>query len=115
LTKKERRNKRKRRMKYKIRGDSDRPRLSVFRSNKHIYVQVIDDEKGKTLESCSDKEIKSKKNLNKSDRASTVGRELGKKLKKKKIEKIVFDRSGYKYYGRVKALAEALREAGIDF
>ena len=99
----------------KVFGTSECPRLCVFRSNTNIYAQIIDDEKGITLLSASslDKELKLK-NLN-IEAAKAVGASLAKKATKAGIKKVVFDRGGYKYHGRVKALAEALRENGLEF
>ena len=95
------------------------PRLVVYRSNVHIYAQLVDDNENKTLISSSsnDKDLKAsvKKTDNKIEASTLVGKSLGEKLKKDKIERIVFDRNGYKYHGRVKALADAVREAGIQF
>ena len=95
------------------------PRLVVYRSNMHIYAQLIDDNENKTLISSSsnNKDLKAsvKKTANKTEASTLVGKSIGEKLKKDKIERIVFDRNGYKYHGRVKALAEAVRGAGIQF
>ena len=95
------------------------PRLVVYRSNVHIYAQLVDDNKSKTLFSSSsnDKDLQAsvKKTDSKIEASMLVGKALGDKLKKDKINNIVFDRNGYKYHGRVKALAEAVREAGIQF
>ena len=95
------------------------PRLVVYRSNVHIYAQLVDDNKSKTLFSSSsnDKDLQAsvKKADSKIEVSTLVGKALGGKLKKEKISNIVFDRNGYKYHGRVKALAEAVREAGIQF
>ena len=104
--------KRKRRVRARLMGTADRPRLSVFRSNKHIALQVINDEAGKTLVSATDlnKGIKGTK----IERATKVAAELVKSLKKAKINKLKFDRGSYKYHGRVKAVAEALRAEGIN-
>ena len=103
------------RVRSKVFGTSECPRLCVFRSNTNIYAQIIDDEKGFTLVSASslDKDL-NLKSLN-IEAASKVGASLAKKAKKAGIKKIVFDRGGYKYHGRVKALAEALRENGLEF
>ena len=107
-----------RRVRKKIFGTSERPRLTVFKSNKNIYAQIIDDETGKTLVSASsvekefDEGLKSKAN---SEVATKVGQEIGKRAKEAGIEEIVFDRSGYQYHGKIKALAEAVREAGVKF
>ena len=99
----------------KVFGTSECTRLCVFRSNTNIYAQIIDDEKGSTLVSASslDKELKLK-SLN-IEAASKVGESLAKKAKKAGIKCVVFDRGGYKYHGRVKALAEAARENGLEF
>ena len=105
-------NRRKKSLRYKVRGNSDRPRVSVKRSNRHIYAQIIDDEAMKTIVSFSDLKIENKK-AKPIEIAEKVGNELGKLAKKKKISKVVFDRSGYKYHGRVKALAEGLRRSGL--
>ena len=95
------------------------PRLVVYRSNVHIYAQVVDDNEHKTLLSSSsnDKDLQAsvKKADNKIEASMLVGKAIGNKLKKDKINNIVFDRNGYKYHGRVKALAEAVREVGIQF
>ncbi|MCK4667562.1 50S ribosomal protein L18 [Candidatus Dependentiae bacterium] len=99
-----------------IYGTADKPRLSVFRSLKHIYVQVIDDESGKTLASAStlDKELKETlKGLNKFDQAAKVGEMLAERMLEKSIKKAVFDRGGYLYHGRLSSLANSLREKGI--
>lgn len=104
---------RKIRVRAKMTGTAQKPRLSVFRSLIHIYAQAIDDQSGKTLVAISDKEIKAKGN--KSEMATAVGEAMGAKLNAKKITTIVFDRGAYKYHGRVKALAEGLRKAGIKF
>jgi len=110
---KTRRDRRRAKLRAKIKGTKERPRLVVFRSNKHIYAQIIDDEKGETLVSASSLKIKEK--MTKTKKARLVGEEIGKKAKKKGIRKIVFDRAGYKYHGRVKALAEGARAQGLIF
>jgi len=107
---------RKRRIRKKISGNGERPRVSVFRSAKHIYAQAIDDSKGTTLATVSTlsdglKEIEGTK----TDEAKAVGAALAKVLKDKGIEQITFDRNGYLYHGRIKALAEGAREAGLKF
>ncbi len=91
-----------------------KPRLSVFRSNKHIFAQIIDDEQRKTLASFNDMKLKDKKG-SKSEIAAEVGANLAKLAKKAGVEVVVFDRGAYKYHGRVKALAEAARENGLKF
>jgi len=95
-----------------MRGDSPRPRLSVFRSNKYIYAQIIDDSKNKTLISASSKEIKSKKKI---EAAYETGKIIAEKAKKSGISVVVFDRGKYKFHGRVKALAEGARGGKLSF
>ena len=102
------------RIRKKIAGNSEVPRLNVFRSGKHIYAQIIDDIKGVTIESFSSLNTKDNKN-NSIDKAKKVGQMLGKKALNKKISKVVFDRGGRIYHGRIKALAEGAREAGLKF
>ncbi len=108
------REKRRRRIRAKIVGTKKRPRLSVFRSRKHIFVQIIDDQSGCTLLACSDKDLQTNQGT-KTQRAKMIGEKLAELALKKGIKKIVFDRGGYKYHGRVKALAEAAKEKGLDF
>jgi large subunit ribosomal protein L18 len=103
---------RKNRVRSRVEGTNDRPRLTVFKSTVHIYGQLIDDGKQVTLVSASD--LKSKKGK-KVDLAGVVGEELAKKAIAKKIKKVVFDRNGYRYHGRVKALAEGARKGGLEF
>ena len=94
------------------------PRLVIFRSNKHIYGQLVDDISSSTILSASTKSknlSKDLKSANKTDQSKVVGYELAKQIKKNKIDKIIYDRNGYKYHGRVKALADAMREKGINF
>ncbi len=104
-------------IRYKINGTKDRPRLAVFRSNKYIYAQVIDDTLGKTLSFISEKElqISKEKKLTKYEKSNLAGQLLAKKAIQSKIEKVVFDRNGYKYHGRVKALAEGAKTGGLKF
>ncbi|MFA4817582.1 MAG: 50S ribosomal protein L18 [Parcubacteria group bacterium] len=104
---------RKRRIEAKIRGTAKRPRLSVFRSLKSLYAQVIDDENGKTLVSANLQEIK--KTKNDISGAKEIGKLVAKKCVEKKISEVVFDRSGYKYHGKVKAVADGAREGGLKF
>lgn len=106
------------RMRFKINGTSQKPRLNVFRSNSNIYAQVIDDSQGITLVSASslDKEIKEKLESTKNqDVAKIVGKAIGEKALSKGIDTVIFDRGGYVYHGRVKELAEGAREAGLKF
>ena len=114
-SKKGQKEKRHRRVRAKIYGTEERPRLCVFKSNKHIYAQIINDEKGLTLISASDLEIKDLKKDKKIDLAQKVGELIGKKAKDKKIETVVFDRGGFRYHGRVKTLAEEARKQGLQF
>ena len=103
------------RVRKKLKGTSDRPRLCVYRSNTNIYAQIIDDEKSVTLVSAStlDKEVKTK-HSNK-EAAKEVGKLISKRALDKKIKTVVFDRSGYIYHGIIKELAEAAREGGLEF
>jgi large subunit ribosomal protein L18 len=110
--------KRKLRIRKRIKGTKERPRVSVYRSLKHIYAQAIDDEVGHTLASCSTlcKDIRDKiKNKKKIEQSEIVGRHLAEKLLSLGIKSIVFDRNGRKYAGRIAALAKGLREGGINF
>lgn len=134
----EKRQRRHKRVRAKIFGTKERPRLCVFRSAKHIYAQLIDDQKGQTLLETSDltlskltdkqlkgkkkkpsiaktPESKNKKRLAKIAKAYQVGKTIANKALQKKIKKVVFDRGGYQYHGRVKALAEGAREGGLEF
>jgi large subunit ribosomal protein L18 len=114
----ETREKRKRRIRKKVFGTTERPRLSVFRSAKHMYAQVVDDTSGKTLVHVSTlaKAVKGEAaEVAKSDAAKLVGKAVAAACKAKGIEKVVFDRNGFLYHGRVKALADAAREAGLQF
>ncbi|MEK6704392.1 MAG: 50S ribosomal protein L18 [Bdellovibrionota bacterium] len=108
--------KRKRRIRSNIEGNGERPRVSVFRSNKHIYVQLVDDIKGHTLVAASTLEEELKGKVRKGiDAAKTLGALIAKRAMAKNISQAVFDRSGYLYHGRIKALAEAARESGLKF
>jgi len=105
--------KNKARIRKKVDGDQERPRLSVFRSGKHVYAQIIDDQAGKTLVAFSTLEG----NLNKKNVATAkqVGAEIAKRAMAKNIKSVVFDRSGYVFHGRIKAVADGAREAGLSF
>ena len=106
------------RIRNKITGTPERPRLNIFKSSKHIYAQVIDDATGTTLVSAStqDKELREKvAELTKEEAARLVGKTLGERAKEKDINTVVFDRGGYLYHGRVKLLAEGARESGLEF
>ncbi len=112
------RERRKLRIRSKISGTTERPRLSVFRSGRHIYAQVVVDDDGKTLAAASTLSRDLKTTLGedaKTDSAKKVGALIAKICLEKKIEQVVFDRNGYLYHGRIKALAEAAREAGLKF
>jgi large subunit ribosomal protein L18 len=117
LTKLERRTRIRMRIRKKIHGTAEKPRLAVFRSNKQIYAQVVDDLNRVTLLSASstEKEIAAKTGIKKIEQAKLVGKALAAKCKEKGIENVTFDRAGYKYHGRVKSLAEAAREGGLKF
>ena len=97
----------------KIRGTQERPRLTVYRSNTNMYAQIIDDDKGVTLLSANAKELKSKGT--KKELAKELGILIAKKAKDKKITRLVFDRGAFRYHGRVRALAEGAREGGLEF
>ncbi|PDO11324.1 MAG: 50S ribosomal protein L18 [Candidatus Reconcilbacillus cellulovorans] len=114
----EARKRRHRRIRKKVFGTPERPRLNVFRSLKHMYAQIIDDTRGVTLAAAStlDKALRDRiENGGNVESARLVGELVAKRALEKGITKVVFDRGGYKYHGRVKALAEAAREAGLDF
>ncbi len=113
LTKREARMRRHRRVRGKVAGTAERPRLAVFRSNRGISAQLIDDEAGRTLAAASWKSVSS--TGSKTEQASAVGKELAAVAKKAGIDACVFDRAGYLYHGRVKALAEGAREGGLQF
>ncbi|WP_040826147.1 50S ribosomal protein L18 [Thermaerobacter subterraneus] len=118
-TREEARDRRHRRVRKKVLGTAERPRLNVFRSLKHIYAQVIDDEAGVTLVAASTVEPELREAVGgyggNVEAAKVVGRAIAQRALARGISKVVFDRGGYKYHGRVKALAEAAREAGLDF
>jgi len=113
LTKNEKRLRIKTRVRGKISGTTERPRLSVFRSNKQIYAQVIDDTTGKTLASASSLKLEDK--LPKKEMAAKVGELVAQNAKEAGVETVVFDRNGYLYHGRIKELAEAARKGGLKF
>jgi len=117
LTKSERRRRIKMRIRKELYGTNELPRLTVFRSNKQIYVQIINDADGKTLLSVSskEKEIADKAGVTKIEQAKMVGKLAAEKSKESGITAVVFDRNGYLYHGRIKALAEAAREGGLKF
>ena len=119
-TKEEKRARRATRVRAKVTGTAEQPRLSVFRSNKHTSAQLIDDTLGKTLVSASDKDVKLPSKKEKGSQTKVlasleVGKLLAEKAVAKKINKVVFDRAGYRFTGRVKAIAEGAREGGLQF
>jgi len=103
---------RKMRIRAKIRGSEERPRLAIFKSHKYIYAQIIDDDKGHTLVSIDSRAVKGKTPI---EKAKEVGIEIAKKAKAAKISKVVFDRGGYLYTGKIKVVADAAREGGLEF
>ncbi len=109
------------RVRKKVYGTSERPRLAIFRSNRYIYAQIIDDDRGLTLVSASSLEkgfrekYSDKKSLKNKDIAAEIGKLIAERAKEKGITKVVFDRGGFKYHGKIKALADAAREAGLEF
>jgi large subunit ribosomal protein L18 len=120
-TREDRRNRIKLRLRKRISGDQDRPRLTVYRSLTHIYVQVIDDMTGQTLASAATTEATVKSGLKGKTRGSNkagaelIGQTIAQRLKDKGITKVVFDRNGYLYHGRIQAVADAARKAGLEF
>ncbi len=117
LTKRERRLKIKQRIRKRIHGTNERPRMTVFRSNKQIYVQLVNDLTGETVVSASskNKEVADKKNINKSEQAKLVGKLVAERSLAKGINDVVFDRNGYLYHGRIRVLADSAREGGLKF
>ncbi|SIQ02822.1 LSU ribosomal protein L18P [Chryseobacterium sp. RU37D] len=115
LSKLEKRIRIKRRVRGKISGSSELPRLSVYKSNKEIYAQLIDDNSGKTLASASSREKGVEANGTKTEVSAAVGKAIAAKAKAAGIENIVFDRNGFVYHGRIKALADGAREGGLKF
>ena len=119
MNKKSSRSRKKAHVRKTIFGTPDRPRLTVFRSNKNIYAQIIDDLQGQTVVSASsldtDVQADVEKAKSKTELSEIIGKQVAKKAKDSGIEKVVFDRNGYRYHGRVKALADAARENGLEF
>lgn len=103
------------RVRKSVHGTGSKPRLAVFRSNKHIYAQVIDDDKGHTIAAASSKETSIKAETLTTDAATQVGKLVGARAHDAGITSVVFDRGGFQYHGRIKALADAAREAGLEF
>lgn len=105
-------------MRRKVRGTTSRLRLNVYRSANHIYAQVIDDTQGRTVAAASDLEaglVEATKGKPKTERAAIVGKAVAERAREKGVESVVFDRGGFRFHGRVKALADAAREAGLGF
>jgi large subunit ribosomal protein L18 len=100
------------RVRKKVSGTAERPRLVVFRSDKHVYAQLVDDDAGRTIATVSSLKVGAGK---KTEKASEVGKQVAGIAKEKGITRVVFDRAGYKYHGRVKAVAEGAREGGLEF
>lgn len=120
VSRKSKKNLRHTRVRRKVSGSAERPRLSVFKSSKHIYAQIIDDVNGTTLVSASSqtpqiREVLAKEKVKKVDAAKIVGKHLGELAVSKGIESVSFDRGGYPYHGRIKSFADAAREAGLKF
>ncbi|REK19496.1 MAG: 50S ribosomal protein L18 [Actinobacteria bacterium] len=111
----EARRRRHKRVRRQITGTAERPRLAVFRSNRYIYAQVIDDVAGHTIASASSQEKDFRSDALNEETASKVGKLVGDRAKEAGVTSVIFDRAGYKYHGRIKALAEAAREAGLEF
>lgn len=114
----EARDKRQKRVRRKVRGTAERPRLCIFRSSRHMYAQVIDDDSGRTLVTAStlSPNVRDRvKDVDKKEAAKLVGRAVAEAAKAKGIDKVVYDRNGFLYHGRVAALAESAREAGLEF
>ncbi len=115
LEKQKRRLKRKLRIRKRIRGTSDKPRITVYKSNRYTYIQAIDDTKGITIASASNIEKELREVKNRVEDVGKLGETIAKRLKDKKIETAVFDRNGYVYHGKVKAIADGARKAGLKF
>ncbi len=116
MTDKTKLNRRHRAIRTRVSGTAERPRFQVFRSLNYIYAQLIDDDKGETILAENDREEKkTKKSKNKTERAFEVGERIAEKAKEKNVKKVVFDRKGYLYHGRVKAVADGARKGGLEF
>ena len=109
------RHKRHERIRLTLAGTSDRPRLAIFRSTKHIYAQVIDDSSGTTVAAASSLEAELRGSGTKTEEAKGVGTRIAERAKSAGVERVVFDRAGFRYHGRVRAVADAAREAGLEF
>lgn len=110
----QKRNQRTKRVRKGLKRVASRPRLSIFRSNKYIWAQIIDDNKGETIASATDRSLKDTKGT-KTDKAAQIGEKIAELALKKKVKQVYFDRGASKYHGRVKALAEAARKKGLEF
>jgi len=115
LSKEQRRLRIRRRIRKRLSGTAERPRLAVFRSNKQIYAQIIDDASGRTLAQASSVKNETAQSIAKIEQASIVGKDIAEKAKSAGINEVIFDRSGYLYHGRIKSLADAAREGGLKF
>lgn len=120
VIKNQKRNRRRIKIRAKVDGDMSRPRLSIYKSNKEVYLQIIDDKSGKTIVSARSQELKiEKKDLKeeglKTKKSFELGKLIAEKAKEKKIKTVVFDRGGFKYHGRIKAAADGAREGGLEF
>ncbi|MDH3605387.1 MAG: 50S ribosomal protein L18 [Acidimicrobiia bacterium] len=115
MSRRQARDRRHRRVRKKIHGTANRPRLAVYKSNRYIYAQIIDDEVGRTLAAASSAEKSVAKKTLTVDSAAEVGKLLAKRASDANVTEVVFDRGGYPFHGRVKALADAVREAGVKF
>lgn len=113
MNRREARNRRHRRVRKKVHGTTARPRLAIYKSNRYIYAQIIDDETGRTLAAASSREPAVSVRTLTVESAAEVGKLLAERAEAANVEEVVFDRGGYPYHGRVKALAEAVREAGV--
>lgn len=114
-TRREQRIRRKKHIRKKVSGNKEIPRVCVFKSNKYFYAQMIDDTDGKILAATTDKKLSAKKDEKPVDRMKRLGQEFGKIIVKAGVKKIVFDRSGYMYHGRIKSFADGIRESGVKF
>ncbi len=114
-TRQERRQRRVKHIRRLVSGTSDRPRLSVYRSNRYLFVQAVDDVNNKVLAALSEKKVEPVKDEKPVDRAGRMGTQFGELLKKAKVEEIVFDRGGYKFHGRIAQFADSVRKSGIKF
>ena len=115
VTRRQKRIRRRTHIRKSVHGTAEKPRLSVFKSNKFLFVQAVDDEANKTIAAFWEGKVKPKRDEKPIDRAGRMGEEFGGMLKKKKVKIVVFDRGGYRYHGRLKSFADGVRKAGIKF